>query len=629
MGERFVRNEEVTGSIPVSSTTRSPPTSPTRSLLARRPWCRLLLRQPLAGGPYRRSIWRRGLAHGPSLLLLWGVTLWLYLPTLGYRFVWDDHLLVVDSTVIRAPGLRGLWFLLTHGLGEVRLSAYYRPLQSLTYWLDWRLWHLRPLGYHLTNLLWHGLDTTLVYALLHRWTRHQRASLAAALLYALHPIHTATVAYIAGRADLLMVAGLLGMMLAALRGAGGVAALCFAAALGAKELAVVGLPLTIILNALVPSGRARWRLLAPCLVVLAFYALIHAHVILEPRAWENAVASWRTLAWGLPWIMATDLQLLLLPRPSQLLHRFPVVGGQVAPDWLWGLVVCGLAGAGARWLWRHHPAARPPLAWLGISLVATWPLYVSVATPVSEHWLILPLIGLCGLVALGFARWLRDASKDFLPGWLLLLPVALALATITRTSMAVWQNDVTLYAHVTRWTPPKAKVFANYAEALSEAQQEATAMEVAAQAITLDPREDAGWIQLGSSSLHQQNLPQAQWAAEEAVARQGPFRTVAYQLLGYTLWHRQRLREAEAAFLHAVQIDETNVDAWIPLGGVYGDQGRWAEALRAWETAVRLRPDLPKSYLQVAVAERALGHPERAAAYERMADRLVQHLKRR
>jgi len=568
-------------------------------------------------------------AHAPSLLLLWGIILWLYLPTLGYRFVWDDHLFIADSTVIRTPGWRGLWFLLTHGLGETRLSAYYRPLQSLTYWLDWHLWHLRPLGYHLVNLLWHGLDTTLVYALLHRWTHHQRASLAVALLYACHPIHTATVAYIAGRADLLMVAGLLGMILAVLRGAGGVAALCFAGALGAKELAIVGLPLAIILNALIGSRRGQWRWLIPSLAVLALYALIHAHAVLAPRGWDTAVASWRDLAWGLPWIMATDLRLMILPKPSQLLYPLPMAWGQATVPWLWGVGLCGLAGTCAGWLWRRHPPARPPIAWLGMTLAATWPLYVSVTTPVSEHWLVLPLIGLCWLVAVGFARWLRDESKGFLLGWLLLFPAVLILATITRSSIAVWQNDVTLYAHITRWAPPKAKVFANYAEALSEAQQEATAMEVAAQAIALDPRDDTGWIQLGSGSLHQQNLPQAQWAAEEALARRGPFCTVAYQLLGYTYWHRAQLREAEAAFLQAVQLDETNVDAWTYLGGIYGDEGRWPEALQAWETAVRLRPDLPTPYLQAAIAERALGHPERALAYKRTAERLVQHLKRR
>lgn len=146
------------------------------------------------------------------LALLAAVAL-AYAPALTGGFVWDDEPLVQRNALIRSPALVGEAF--RHGLfAENPLSTHYRPLQTVTYILDYWCWELNPFGYHLTNVLLQGFAAGLLYLLLCRLlgatllrpaetTRGTMDDTAfvVALLWAVHPAHNAAVAYIAGRAD--------------------------------------------------------------------------------------------------------------------------------------------------------------------------------------------------------------------------------------------------------------------------------------------------------------------------------------------------------------------------------------------------------------------------------------------
>ena len=87
--------------------------------------------------------------------------------------------------------------------GSGQKVNFYRPLQVASYVVDYSLWGLNPAGYHLTNILLHvGVAIALFY-FLNLLFGSQKISLAASLLYAVHPAHTQAVSYILGRADIL------------------------------------------------------------------------------------------------------------------------------------------------------------------------------------------------------------------------------------------------------------------------------------------------------------------------------------------------------------------------------------------------------------------------------------------
>ena len=136
-----------------------------------------------------------------ALIIILGFA--VYANSLQGEFIWDDQNLIPKNThLTRIEGLTKIFNdQLYAGSGEQ--SNFYRPLQELSYFFDYRIWRLNPFGYHLTNILIHLANAILVYMFVVMLSKSNPAGLVTALLFVVHPIHTQAVTYIAGRADLL------------------------------------------------------------------------------------------------------------------------------------------------------------------------------------------------------------------------------------------------------------------------------------------------------------------------------------------------------------------------------------------------------------------------------------------
>ena len=126
----------------------------------------------------------------------------VYANSLDNSFVWDDEALVLGNPAIRSPVSVPRLFT-ARLFPEIPGGNFYRPVQSLSYAIDYSLWRLDPFGYHLTNILIHAGNAVLVYLLLLALTGRRDISFMTALLFAVHPASTEAVDYVSGRADLL------------------------------------------------------------------------------------------------------------------------------------------------------------------------------------------------------------------------------------------------------------------------------------------------------------------------------------------------------------------------------------------------------------------------------------------
>ena len=225
-----------------------------------------------------------------------------YAPALGGDLIWDDRYLVQDNPFFRSPvfGLE----VFRHWLFFDSFSTYYRPLQNWSYMLDYWLWRGDPVGYHLTNVLLHSFSGIFLFELLRqlipgllatsdKGANRQTARLMAllvALVWIVHPIHNAAVAYISGRADsLASFFALLAWLLARRAsgagslpgkvGLGVAAAAVMLLALCSKEIALLWLALFAV-HLLAFDRDSAWRVkgvaLAGALGVLGVYACLHA-----------------------------------------------------------------------------------------------------------------------------------------------------------------------------------------------------------------------------------------------------------------------------------------------------------------------------------------------------------------
>jgi tetratricopeptide (TPR) repeat protein len=164
-------------------------------------------------------MWRLVLDRRCQLLLLVILGVAVRAPALSGQFIWDDEFLARDNPLIKSPLLILETF--RHYLFFDSLSVHYRPVQNLSYMLDYWLWDNNTFGFHLTNIVFHVGSGILLLFLLRRIfptlrstgnlppaapsekkiQRIELASFCVALIWVVHPLHSAAIDYIAGRAD--------------------------------------------------------------------------------------------------------------------------------------------------------------------------------------------------------------------------------------------------------------------------------------------------------------------------------------------------------------------------------------------------------------------------------------------
>lgn len=351
---------------------------------------------------------------GRHLCLLGLLAVALYVGTLQYDFVWDDHYTVLQNPLLAHARHLPRFFRedVTSLTGGSLHGVYYRPLFWLSLFLDVQLWSGNPAGFHFTNVLLYVAACLLVLLLARALLGPGQPALLAALLFAAHPAHVETVAWVSGRCDPMPTIGLVVAVLAYLHGRAatgwrGIAALCggllaFAAALLSKESAVSLPALLLWLELVLPTPptavRDRWRWLRP--VPFAALALIYLwlrHGALTRWAEETLSGGtlWSRLPGSLELIARYALTALLpvglqpvydLPRPDTLLAPWPMAS----------LALLVLGGLSAWRLRVHAPVASLGLGWFFLALGPVLDLMPISPRPLNfaDRHLFIPSIGL-------------------------------------------------------------------------------------------------------------------------------------------------------------------------------------------------------------------------------------------
>jgi protein O-mannosyl-transferase len=393
----------------------------------------------------------------PFLFLAF-VALALYAPSLRNDFVWDDTALILRDPLIRSWQLAPEAF--QHFLFiDATASDFYRPIQRLTYLLDYWAFVFKPAGYHLTSILCH-LGATLALLLLGNelfrlWDIEDRKrrllAFLTALAWAIHPLHTSAVAYISGRADPLAAAfGFLGLF-CAIRSLAAIGSRKFTLLLGAGTLFLLsalskesGLIFPILWGAIVVL-RKNWKQILPATVVLLFVGVSYfslrlpAEHIAPPRLHPPAPLLVRPIIVARAFAEYTGLILF----PAQLHMDRDVESHPSGPNdaslthsaWreLQTLLGVILIAAAIYWLIRSRRQAPAVFGCLVLALITYIPVsgVLPLNATIAEHWLYLPSAFLFLAAALALSNF-RIPSGVLIPVLVLWL-VFLGTRTFLRT----------------------------------------------------------------------------------------------------------------------------------------------------------------------------------------------------
>jgi tetratricopeptide (TPR) repeat protein len=583
-----------------------------------------------------------------AALAVAAATVLAYARTLSYEFVWDDVLLVARSHRLREwsslPAVLG-----SHFWSEVHEgSHYYRPLVSLSFFLDLQVWGLNPLGFHLTNLLAHLATSLGVLALARRLGADALAAGIAAVAFALHPIHTESVTFISGRTDVLatlfFLLGFLGY--ARWREQGGALSLgaslaAFFLALAAKEVAVT-LPVILVLYdalALRGGGGERfWALprvvarYAPYAGVIGLYLGIRmlslgSLVQSDPGVWGSLLTRLLTTTK----IVATYAWLTLVPFPANAHYVIvPVPAPPPAAWWPGAILLAGLLVATAWALWRA-PRWGFCAAWFWITLIPSvgvnlLPLPTAV---MAERFLYLPSVAFCLLLGLALGPALGSLAADARQ----LRPapaLAMAMLFLGYTGLTLWRNEpwqdhYHLYLNMVDSSPDSDLPHVNLALVQLPRGEIAESHAHFKRAVEIAPGNARALVGLG---LTETILGDRESGLRHALegARLAPRNPNVLTFLGQLYLLRGEAARAADIFEESLRIHPDQAYTSVLAARALSQAGRTADAEKALSRAASLvRPGTEEAGLLDRVTAEVYGPraPERArAAWERYIARL-------
>ena len=556
-------------------------------------------------------------------LLLTAATVAVYLPAADLGFVnFDDPAYVTENPRVRS-GLTGESLRWAFG---ATVAANWHPVTWLSHMLDVQVYGLEPGGHHLTSVLWHLVNTLLLFGVLRRGTGDLWPSALAAALFALHPLHVESVAWISERKDVLSTFFWMLAMGCYLRYAARPGLLsygCVAAALVLGLMAkpmLVTLPFVLLLLDFWPLKRVGfsgvpWRVIAeklPLLAVSAASCVVTFHVQQAGGAvrsleiypltvrMANALVAYAGYMGKMVWPVGLTV---LYPHPG----RIPVWEVSLACLLLFSMTLLAVMGA------RRYPYVLFGWLWYLGTLVPVIGIVQVGSQAMADRYTYIPLVGLFVAAAWG--------ARDLASGRRLGQPVAAAAAVVILAAFSVvahfqvrvWADSIILLRHAVQVTTGNYVAHNNLGLSLVEAGRNDEAKDHFQAALRIRPGYIKSLNNLGLVFARQENWEAAIDCYERAL-RIKPDYATAHNNLGNALEAMGQRDAAISRYRRAIRIDPNHTEARNNLALALFEQGAVDEAVDLFNSVLRIKPYDAQVRNHLAIALIKLGRTEAAIA---------------
>jgi tetratricopeptide (TPR) repeat protein len=463
----------------------------------------------------------------------------------------------------------------------------YRPLFLTAINIGHQLWGVNATAFHAVNLVLHSICTVLVFFLILGLTRNRgiAAALFGASLFAVHPVHVESVAWIAGFTDPFVSALLLGTALLHRRYAesgrslfGVLALLCYGAGLLSKEVAVF-FPLVLAVEDWALSRLSLKRF-------LPYAAMLVAYFVARSAALGAGVALSRFDLTGLPVLAEFFLRyvhLVAIPCPLEFYYAKPATNFLILGS---GILVLAAAVAGlARGLRNRDALPVVGVAWFVITLLPALPLALLDTPTFAIRALYLPTVGLSLLAA-----WLLESARGRIAVSRAAWGVVVLFALISFVEVSDWANDVAFYSRAVVSNPQSAIPYEGLSRAYEREGRLDLAIEASAKATELATRESRqlDYLETTARLLGQSGDIERSERFYREILTRAPRRSSAWVGMGNNAWARKDLQAAVGFYHKAYDADPTNYAATFNLAMAYRRLGEEDRA-RHYEELARQR----------------------------------------
>jgi tetratricopeptide (TPR) repeat protein len=519
-----------------------------------------------------------------SLLVFWQVR--------NFDFVnYDDNTYVYENPHV----LNGLTAGAVRWAFTTGYANFWHPLTWLSYMLDNQLFGLNPAGFHLTNLLFHIANTLLLFFVLRQMTKALWQSAFVAALFALHPLHVESVAWVSERKDVLSTFFWLLTMWAYVRYVNRPKisrylwiVVFFTLGLMSKPM-LVTLPFVLLLLDYWPLNRIKhfdrqviYRLvlekipfiiLAAVFSVMAFFVQQSGRAVIEftdlglKYRIYNAFISYVTYIGKMFWpshlaafyphqyenvsVLYAVISAVVLLALTILVLRFAKNRGYLVTGWFWYL------------------GTLVPV--IGIIQVGGF--------AIADRYTYITLTGLFIIIAWGLPQLFSEYPHKRIVLGVLMVLVLTTLGICADRQTSYWKNSITLFSHAIEVTPDNHVAYNNLGLVYNDLGRYPEAIENFRQAVKIKP-----------------------------------YYVSAYFSLGFSYGNLGRYTEAIDAFKRAIEIRPNYAEANHNLGVTLGKLNRHTEAIDAFKRAIKIKPDYVLAHYNLGFAYLAIGDKDSAMA---------------
>ena len=571
---------------------------------------------------------------------LWGLALVsltcvAYIPAMQGGFVWDDDNYVTQNQTLRSlSGLKSIWT-------DPSATPQYYPLVHSMFWIEYQTWGLWPTGYHVVNILLHAANSVLLWQILRKLDFP--AAWFAAALFALHPVHVESVAWITERKNVLSGLFYLASALVYFRfafsseseartparwGTYSLSLILFAAALLSKTVTVT-LPAALLL--IVAWRRSRlttrdiWPLVPMFLIGIPFGLftvwLERHHVGAIGADWQFSFVDRCLIAGRAIWFYAFKLI-----WPGELMFIYPRWRIDSALWWQYvfpAAVIAVVAILGRRGKLTGPMAAVCFFAGTLFPALGFFDIFPMRYSFVADHFQYLASIGLILLLATAGQKLTQQLPPDNPHvargvGAIVLLH----LMGMTWQQAGIYSDSETLWRDTLSKNPECTMAHTNLGLILGQqGRLDEASLEFRA-ALRIDDRDSYALLNLANVRCEQGRFDEA-IEHFQRILQAEPRNVSARYNMANALEALQRTRDAETQFLKVLEIDPKHPQARLNLAVLLMQSQRWDEAQGQLEELVRLEPEYYLPHYNLAYVYRHQGNERLARFHASEVIRLV------
>jgi len=526
----------------------------------------------------------------------------VYLPVFNNSFLaWDDNAYIKDNPLVQSIDLKAIF--------SQYVMGNYHPITILVHALEYKLFGLNPVGYHAVNLLFHLLNTVLVFYAVFLLVEKYGVALVAALLFGVHPLHVESVAWAAELKDLLYTFFFLASWIFYMKYIKDsqkkfivIAVLLFLLSLLSKAMAA-SLPAVLILTDYFKGRKINARSLLEKAPFLLLAIILGVVAVL---AQKSSQATQYLEIYSLPqriifasYGFISYLIKLVLPLKLIGYYGYPAMPGGNIPasyySYLFFLIV--LIG------FVFYSLRYSRKLFFGIGFFAVTVFLVLQLLPVgsaimADRYGYIPSIGIFYLAAEGISYlWNRNMKMI---GGLALGVFTLFFSIKTFAQSKVWENDLTLWDDAIRQDQSSAMTYYNRGTYLMNEKKYKEALDDFNKTIELNNRYANAYFNRGKVLLDNNRLDEAMSDFNKVIELK-PLNADAYYSRGVIYFNRKNYEASIKEYTKAIELKPDFSDAFYTRANSLRELKRNEEALKDYNKSIELKPAYALSWFNRAV----------------------------